>query len=173
MKKSNKRTDVKSRDDITRTVEQSGTDLREKVGDLDKLEKDVQTIRDTLANLECGGTAEGADAVDQAITGAEDITVEIFDREDGALGEIQSESEGHEQELNEHSDSEHSDVEKLSEASSRVSTNETINEMVKAKEAALQDIDFLMEQIRRVKEARDDSEKTQQGYQGTVHGTGS
>ena len=120
MKNANRRSDVRSRDDIVRSIEQRGADLEEKIGDLDKIEKDVQTVRDTLANLELGGTAEGNDAVEEAITDAESTTVEVFDREDENLEQLQSENEGQEQELSDHSDTTQEDVERLSEASSRM-----------------------------------------------------
>lgn len=172
MSKTNNRNDVKSRGEITDTVNRSDTDLEQKVGDLEKVERDVKTIRDTLANLEFAGTAEGADAVKGAVTGAETATVEVFDRQDEQLEHAQSENEGYEREMQENAEVEKSDINKLSDASNQIDTHETVNELVKAKEAALRDIDFLAEQIERAKRAREKSEQAQQEYQRTVHNTG-
>lgn len=164
--------DVKSRDEITETIDRSGTELEEKTGDLEKLEKDIQTVRDTLANLDFGGTKEGVNSVEERVSGAETRTTEEFEREDEQLEQVQSENAEVEQELQEHSESERTDLDKLSDASSRLETEVPVNELLKAKEAALQDVDFLAEQIKRAKQAREKSEQAQQEYQNTVRQTG-
>lgn len=163
-----RRKDVKSRGEITDTIDRSGTELEEQTGDLGKLEKDIQTVRETLANLDFGGTQEGVNQVQELVSGAETRTTEEFDREDEQLEQVQSENAEFEQELQEHSESEKTDLDKLSEASGRITTDVTVNELLKAKEAALQDVDFLMEQVKRAKEAREKSEQEQQEYQNTV-----
>jgi hypothetical protein len=166
------RKDTKSQGDITETVEQSATDMQEKLGDLDKIQQDVQTVRETLESLDFGGTTEGADAVEESVTGAEETTVDVFDREGEQLDDIQAENEEYEGELNEHSESDKSDLDKISNASNRIDTDETVSELVRAKEAALRDVDFLVAQIERAKSARDESENTQQEYKNQVHGGG-
>jgi hypothetical protein len=98
--------------------------------------------------------------------------VEVFDRQDEQLEHAQSENEGYEREMQENAEVEKSDIGKLSDASNQIDTHETVSELVKAKEAALRDIDFLAEQIERAKRAREKSEQAQQEYQRTVHNTG-
>lgn len=163
------RKDTKTQGDITDTVDRSSTDMNVKVEDLDKLQRDVQTVRETLESLDFGGTRECGDAVEESMSSAEDVTVDTFDREGEQLDEIQGENESYEGELHEHSDSDKSDIEKVSDASSRTETGDTISELVRAKEAAMRDIDFLAEQIQRAKDARETSEKTQQEYTQRVH----
>ncbi|VGO13478.1 hypothetical protein PDESU_02035 [Pontiella desulfatans] len=164
--------DTKGRGEISETVDHSNSDMDEKLGDLDKVQQDVATVRDTLASLEFGGTSEGADAVEQSITDAENITVDVFDQQDGELDDMQSGSQEFQSELEDHSASDQSDLERVSEASGRLETDETVSELVKAKEAALRDIDFLMEQIERAQTARDESERTQEDYKQSVHSGG-
>ena len=166
------RKDTKSRGDISEAVEGSAADMGEKLGDLEKTQQDVETVRQTLESLEFGGTSEGADAVEESISGAEDVAVEVFDREGEELDEVQSENEEYEGELQEHSESDKSDLEKISGAGGSIDTDETVRELMKAKEAALQDADFLAEQIERAKDARDESERVQQEYSNRVHSGG-
>lgn len=163
---------TKGRGEITETVEHNNSDMEEKLGDLDKVQQDVATVRETLANLEFGGTSEGADAVEQSITDAENVTVDVFDMQDGELDDMQSGSQEFQGELEDHSTSDQSDLERVSEASGRLETDETVSELVKAKEAALRDIDFLMEQIERAQTTRDESERTQEDYKQRVHAGG-
>lgn len=170
MKKINN--DIKSRDQINEAVDQSAAELDEKITDLDQAQQEVQTVRDTLSQLEFNGTSEGSDAVKESMTSAEGVTVEVFDNADQELEETQSENTEFEQDLRNHSESDQTDIEKLSEASSQIDTTETINELVQAKEAALRDIDFLMAQIERAKTARDKSEAAQQEYQNHVRRQG-
>lgn len=167
-----RKNDTKSRDEITETVEHSNSEMDEKLGDLDKVQQDISTVRETLANLEFGGTSEGADAVEESMTGAEDVTVDVFDTQDAELDDMQTGSQEYQSEMKDHSDSDQTDLERISEASGMLETNETVSELVKAKEAALRDIDFLMEQIERAQTARDESERIQESYKQRVHSGG-
>ena len=154
-----RRGDVRSRNDITDTVEKHQTDMQEKGEELEKPVEDVETVRETLDALDLGGTSEGADEVEQAIEGAEDVSVEDFDRGSGELEEIQHESEEHEGEIEERSDNVSSDLGKISDASARIHGDGANRELVDAKESALRDVDFLKEQTDRAQEARDESQR--------------
>ncbi len=165
-----RRGDTRSRSDINENVDRSSENMREKGDDMDIIATDVETVRDTLENLESGGTTEGADAVEVGIRGAEDVTEEEFDDADRQLEDLHTENEAHEQELDERSESVDSDLQRISDASATIETQHTVNELVKAKDAALQDISFISEQITRAKEAREESERVQSEYQQRVHG---
>mgnify|MGYP001583735070 CR=1 FL=1 len=163
---------ARNRSDISERTERSRNDMRGKEGDMGEIVEDVETVRGTLESLDLGGTEEGADAVEIAIHGADDITAGIFDREDGQLDGIQNESEEHQSELQERSDSDHGDLDKISDGSSRITTGETVNEILKAKEAALHDVDFLGAHIEQAESAREESEQIQREYQQRVHAKG-
>ena len=167
-----RRGDSKDRSDISETVEQSASDMSEKGEDLDTIATDMETVRETLAGLDFGGTTEGGDAVEMSIHGAEDVTDGVFDGQDAELESIQGENEACQEELDGHSDSVNSDLDKISDGSSRIQTGETVNELLKAKEAALQDIDFLTEHVSRAREARDESEQAQEGYRQRIKSGG-
>ncbi|MBT3193971.1 MAG: hypothetical protein HN341_15610, partial [Verrucomicrobia bacterium] len=116
------RKDTRSQGDIADTVERSSADMDEKIGDLDKIKEDVQTVRETLESLDFGGTTEGADAVEESISGAEDATIDVFDLESEQLDDSQTENEEYGRELNEHSESVTSDLGKISDASGLIDT---------------------------------------------------
>ena len=163
------RKETKGRDEIVDSVDRSRSDMDEKLQDLDKIQKDVETVRETLEALDFGGTSEGSDAVEASMTGAEDVTVEVFDREDGVIDEMQEQSEEYEGDLHEHLNADEEDLDRISDASRSIDTEETISQLVRAKEAAVRDVEFLAEQVERAKEAREQSETAQREYQSKVH----
>ena len=157
-----------TRNEVTETVQKHQQEMSEKAEELDTTTSDVETERQTLESLDFGGTAEGADEVEQAIQDAENATVEVFERQDEELEEIQAETENYEQELQERSGSSESDLGKISDASGRIETEEGVNELVKAKEGVLQDIDFLTEQNERAREARDESDQARKEHEARI-----
>ena len=164
--------EVPTRHEVGETVEQHEKDIAEKLKELDTITEDTETVRETISALDSIGTAEGNDAVDSALDAAENVTVEIFDREDSNLDEIQNESQDYQGELQDRSDASESDLEKISDASAQVETQETVGELVEAKTAVLEDIDFLSDQIEQENQSREDAEREQQHYGGRVHGAG-
>ena len=167
-----RRSDTPSRSEISERIDGDAERMREKEGDIETTVSDIETVRHTLENLDLGGTSEGSEAVEGAIQGAEDVTVEVFDGQDTELEEIQGEDEEYECEVDERTDSVESDLGKVSDASIQIDTDEGVNELIKAKEAALQDIDFFKEQGERAREAREESERIQQEYQARAHAQG-
>ena len=81
-------------------------------------------------------------------------------------------SDEHETELQERSDTDESDLGKISDASGRIETQATVDELVNAKAAILEDIDFLNEEARREEDALTESERQQQDHRNRVHGGG-
>ena len=164
--------EVPTRHEVDEAVEQHEKDMTEKLKELDTITDDTETVRETISALDSVGTAEGNDAVDSAMDAAEDVTVEIFDREDSNLEDIQDESQDYQSELQERSDTSESDLGKISDASGQIETQETVDELVEAKTAVLEDIDFLSDQIEQENQSREDAEREQQHYGGRVHGAG-
>lgn len=164
-----RRGDVPTRGEVTEKVDHSADDMQEKAEEMDKVVEDIETVRQTLEELDLGGTSDGADEVGQSIEAAEDVTVDVFDREDEEVEQLQQDSSEYEGDLHERSDSVESDLGKISDASGRIETQETTNELVNAKEAAIHDIEFLSEQAQRADEAREESERVQQDHQSRTH----
>ena len=156
-----RRSDVPSRSEVQDRVKKHEDDMREKAEDQEEVVSDAETVQQTLEDLDLGGTAEGADEVEQSIEAAEDVTVEVFEREDEELEQIQGESQEHEQELQERSDATESDLGKVSDASGNITTQETSNELIEAKEAAIHDVEFLDEHEQQAQEARQESDRLQ------------
>ena len=164
-----KRRDVPTRTDITENVEQKNTDMEEKEVDLDKIATDVETVRQTLESLDLEGTSDCAEELETAFDDTETVTIEEFEKEDESLEQIQDDSKEYEVEVDDHRGSSESDLGKISDASARIETKETTNELIKAKEAALQDIEFLAEQIDRAREAREKSDEAQKDLYNLIH----
>jgi hypothetical protein len=170
---SKRKSDSPTRGEVKEKVEKNKERMIEKVEVLDTTATDTETVRETLENLDFEGTAEGVDSVEEAVTEAEDVTVDIFDEEDEELNEyIDSEVKEHEQELQERTDSSESDFEKVSDAVDRITTQETNKELEGAKTEIRDDIEFLDEQNRESKEAREENELLQQQHRSRVHGEG-
>ena len=165
-----RKTDTPTRSEVTERVEKNNDEMEEKVEELDTIATDTETVRETLDALDFEGTAEAIDEVEGAIEQAEDVTIEKCDEEDEVLEEVQDETEDHENELQERSDSSQMDLGKISDASGRIETDDTVNELINAKEGVLKDIDFIDEHQQIAKEARDESERLQKEHQNRVHG---
>ena len=134
-----RRKDVTTRSEVTEKIESNKGQLEAKEIDLDKIAQDVETVRQTIEGLDFGGTAEGSDEVEGAIEGAKDVTRDVFDREDDSLDKMQDEAQEFEGEIQDHQRSAESDLGKISDASAKIDTKETITELEKAKEATLRD----------------------------------
>ena len=126
-------------------------------------------MRQTLEELDFGGTAEGCEGIEQAIDGAEDVSVDEFDSESNELEEIANESEEHEGELHERNDTTTTDLGKISDASGRIHSDTANTELIAAKESALRDIEFLSDQAKRAQEAREETQRIHDEHFGRVN----
>jgi len=150
-----------TRGEVSETVKEHEVGMREKEEDLDVLATDAETVRDTLDSLDFSGTSEGVDAVEAEIEEADNVTVEIFEREDDSLESIQGDSEEYQNELQGRNDSDELDLGKISDAAGRVTTQETVGKLADAKNAVSEDMDFLKNEIDQANEARQQSEEMQ------------
>ena len=160
--------DVPNRSEIERKIEKADKEMEEKGDMLDDIATDLETIRNTLENLDLGGTKEGADELEASFENTDRTTTEIFNEKDGELDQVQEENKEYEHEIEERKNSSESDLGKVSEASAKINTQESINELLKAKEAGLQEIDFLKDQIDRVREAMSKSDSIQEDLKNRI-----
>lgn len=151
--------DTPTRSEVTERVGKNHEDLREKGDEMEDSVSDIETVRETLDSLDLSGTAEAAEAVERAVEGAEDVSVSEFEEESSEVGEIQGETEEHESELQERSDTTSADLGKLSDASSRLHSDVANRELIEAKESAVRDVEFLGDQAKRAQEAREESQR--------------
>ncbi|MBN2328685.1 MAG: hypothetical protein JXR73_16205 [Candidatus Omnitrophica bacterium] len=156
------KSELPARSDIEADIEASREEMRDKEENLDALAKDVETVRRTLESLDFSGTLEGAEEVESAVEKAEDVTVEIFDQEDQELDQKQDANEDYQNEMDDRSKSTESDAASLDDAAGEIATQETMDALNEAKESALREVEFLAEQIERVRQAREESEQIQQ-----------
>ena len=167
-----KRSDTPSRGEVTEKVDKHEIDMNEKAEELDTIASDTETVRDTISSLNNKGTSEGCDSVTNSMEQAENVTVEIFDREDENLETIQNETEEYEDELQERCDASETDIEKITDATESIETQETSTELDQAKDEVTQDLEFLTEHKEKSDQARQESDKAQQALQARVHGKG-
>ena len=140
-----KTSDTPREGDVIEKVNRHQTDMDDKGEQIEEAADDVQTERQTLEQLDLGGTTDAAEAIEQAIESAEDVSVEQFDSESQDLEEVHSDSQDHEDELQERSDTSSSDLGKISDASAEIH-NDTANDQL---------VDANMEMISRIPDSVD------------------
>jgi hypothetical protein len=155
------RNETKSRDEIRERVDRTAEDMDNRGAVLDERRVDVEALRVTVENMDFGGTSDAIEIMENALDGAEDVVVETFDRESDELDDVQADNAEHGEELHERSDADRGDAERISETSGSISTRESVNELTRARDALLEDIDRLLEQIDRSKEVGQRSEELQ------------
>lgn len=157
------------RPEIKEKIHQHKSDMESREVNLDRIASDVETVRETLEELEFDGTVEGTEEIETEIENAEDVTVEIFEEEDDTLDLIQEDASEYEDEMSDRSDSSENDLKKVSMARAKIETKETVAELQKAKEAVVRDIEFLIEQIGIANEDIKNSEQAQRDLNKRVH----
>lgn len=157
----NRKRDIPTRQEVTERITNDGKEMEIKESDLDRIATDVETVRRTIESLDFGGTAEGAEQLEHAIEGAEKVTEDVFEKENENLEQVQVVSEAYESKMDDHRGVTESDLGKVSNDSAQIETNETINALIRAKEAVLKDIDFLTDQVKRAHEAIEKSDDHQ------------
>jgi hypothetical protein len=158
-----------TRDEVTERVERARDDMEGKEVDLDRFASELETVRQTLENLDFKGTSEGSEQIESFIESAEDVAENTFGEANEGLDCLQNESEGFEGELQDRQNASESDLGKVSDSSAQIETKETINELMKVKETVIRDIDFLAEQVSRASEAREKSNAVQERLQSQIN----
>jgi len=159
-----KRKDISTRAEINERREGNLNDMEKKEVNLDRIASDLEIARRTISQLDFKGTKEGAEQLERAIEKAEDVTEDVFNKEDEELERIQSDNLEFEGEIQDSRNFSESDLQKVSDASTSIETKETVDALVDAKDMILRDIDFLDEQIRRAKDAREKSDAVRERH---------
>lgn len=157
-----------TRNEINENIDKTKQEMTEKEIDLEKISSDVKTVRHTLESLDFEGTLEGSEEIEKSIEDAKDITIDVFEEEDENLEAVQEKGKEFEGELNDSQESSEKDMEKISQTESKVDTRETINELIKAKEAALKDINYLEKHVELARTAREKSDAVQEKLRAIV-----
>lgn len=164
-----KRGDLPTRNEIEGNVEKHKENMSEQVDELDICATDTETVRDTRDSLDVDITAEGAEQVLESIDNAEDVTVEEFEREDDNLEQIIDEVKEYTDELGEREDSAREDLEVVSDASSRIETQQTVDELAHTKAALMEDMDFLEDNEREAEDAHNETEQARRDLQQRIN----
>ena len=162
-----KRKNLSTRGEIQDTVTENRDEMNEITDDLDIKATDTEIVRETLDDLNMDGfTTEGAEEVEETIEKAEDVTVELFEEQDDNLEQTIDKAKDYSDELNDNKESGEKDLSKVVEASGKIETNETVDELAHTKTSAMEDIEFLEE---RESEAVDDQQNTEQARKELQH----
>jgi len=165
-----KRSDTPSRGEITETREGQEERMSEGKEKLNVTSEDMDTVCDTLDGLNGDGSSEGVELATSSIERAQDVTAEVFDQESEEVDEVCGEAEEYQQDLQERCDSTQADLGKISDASGRIQTDEAANELGRAEEACVEDMEFLDDQIERSRTAAEDTRQVKEQLEGHVHG---
>ncbi len=161
----NNRSDMPTRIEVTDTVDLHQNEMNDKGEEIELTVSDLELERETLEALERRGTAEGTDEIEQNIDTAQDVSGGEFEEESHELEEVHSETEEHETDLNERSESATMDQAKIADAQSAIHSDNASGELERAREAAEQDIEFLTEHEQRSEQARQESEQLHQEHE--------
>ena len=164
-----RRSDLPTHNEVEETVEDYDEQMSEKAEELEVLTEDTETVRDTHESLDLETTAEGVEEVEALVDEAEDDTVEMFDSEDENLEDIQSEAEDYENELDERHETGEADRDKISDASGRIETQQTTDDLANAEAAVLEEMDFLKDNNQKAVEAREENEQAQQDLRNLIN----
>ena len=165
--------DIPSRRQIKQRIDISKKKMKGKETDIEKTVSDVESVRKIVEKLDFGGTAEGTLKLETSLDKTENVTISVFDKQNNELEHIQHKGKNYETDIEKRETRNESDLKKISDTSSKIETKETINALIEAKEAVLRDIDFLSEQLKRAKDARDESDAAQRRLEARVnHGKG-
>ena len=161
--------DLKRRGDIVEKVDILKTDISKSESDMEVFAKDIEVIKSTLKKLDFGSTtSEGSEEINNYIDSAEDITKEGFKKEDDILEKKHDDSISLENDLTSRNEYSEKNIDQVSGAEKSIKTKDTLNELNKAKNAVLKDIDFLLTQIDRARKERERSDNIQQQLQSKI-----
>ena len=158
-------TGLSRRGEIVEQVDATSDELRKKEGELEVTVGDIEIIRETIGELRLDGTAEGMDEVKRSVDAAENVTEEIFDREDDELEGLQEGNEEQAHEYQERADTSTVDASEIGRSQAEVQTRDAGAELESARQSALDDVDFLKGVVDRARESGERSKEAQRGYE--------
>ncbi len=155
-----------SRQGLTETKDRRADTMHELHEKLEKKAKDLTKVRQLLEGLDLdGGTAEGADAIQESVDEAEKVTEEVFDQDDAELAREHDEGESFKSEMAERKETSESNLGHITEVTAPLDTKETIDKIRESKEAALQEVDYLQDLLQRATESIEESKAIEQDLQ--------
>ena len=154
-----------SRSEVTEKVTRHGERLEDVGKKIEEVVSDLGIIRKTLHELVRTGTSEAVDQVENAIEGAEGVSVNEFGQESGQLEQAQRDTEEHEGELRERSEGMSSDLGRISDASGHIVSDATNDALVAAKETAIREVEFLSGQAKHAQEAMEKSRRLHEEHE--------
>lgn len=147
-------------------------ELRKKEKDLGIVKDDYEVVERTKQSLQPAGTADGGGEVIELVNRAQEVTGEVFEKEDKALETVQERSEAQGERVREQSEAVKDNLERLAEARSTVVTRETAGELDRAKRSSEDEGRFLHEVMKEEQEQRQESKRIEAELRARVHRQG-
>ncbi len=161
---------IRRREDVREDVRKTDNEIQKTQEGLGRERDDIVVTRETLEQIEGGGTEEGAAEVFESVEKAEEAATELFDEDSETLEQTHAEGQESAEDLEEGSESVERDVETIRDAAGRVNTRENLRELEEALDRARNDKDFLDRHIERLEETIRQSEDDYQELYAEVHG---
>lgn len=156
--------ELRSQTEIAEKVQQHERDMTDQTERVEWSVEDIETVRNTGRDLMSAGTSDAADAVQQALEAAESVSRDGVEEGDRQLEQLQQEARMEESDIQERRNAASSDLGKISAGSTDLHSDGASDRLIAAKEAELRDIEFLEDQERKAREARDKTEHARQQY---------
>ena len=121
--------------------------------------QDLGVLAELDSVLEYGSSQETADAVHAGMDQADDLTMDHFERETDDAEEACDASQEHQDDLQERTDSDNSDLSETSDAASRIDTQETVDALRTVQESLTENINVVGELISKAESARGETEE--------------
>ncbi len=161
-----------SRSEIQEKIQEDGEQMNEGLDELDTKATDIEIVRETLDSLDMEGfSAEGAEDAVESIDNAEDKTIDLFEKDDQDLEEVMDKSREYTDQLNDNQNTGRDDLARVSDATGRIETAETADELSHTKGSMMEDLDFLEQQEKEGIEYQQETEQTRKEYHNRVNST--
>jgi len=164
-----RRRSLESQTDIEGKTETSEHDLEEQLDVLGEKHEEVEAVRDTIGKLDFGGTLEAGEHLEDDMGEVEDAAMEVFDKEDGKMEDVEGENEDIEESLTETMEGNEAEQEKLEGLRPDIETDVTRRKIEEAMQTIVKDVEFFADQIVQAIEAREQAKRTQEDLKGRVH----
>ena len=162
----------RGRGDITQTVEGHDQDYKEKTDALEHDAEDHRVECDAIEDMEGIGTEEGMEAVTGSLHEAKATSEQEFSDDGAALEQAQGEGEEFEGELNERTESNQADLQRIGDASQQVHSDSATTRIEQAESQTREDIEFLRGEEERSRQSRESAQHQHEQLKQVVHGTG-
>ena len=166
-------TDNPSRQELTDRREKQSERMKDLHVELERKAEDLSTVRQLLEDLDLSGaTAEGSELIRESVDRSEAVTEDLFDADDQELDAVHEDGNEYQNEVAERKSITESDLGRTVDDTASLETQETIDAIREAKEAEVQDVEFLQDLLGRSEKSLEDSQSVRETLRDMRQGGG-